>query len=142
MKGWRKPALIALAVAPIGVAVFSFGFMAYSEYAFDEARCPYAEGTTREITDSVSVREDQRRCQDEVEEHRWVILREGAEPLEVGRRRLASTSFADGYRWEAADQEGRVRLEIYNPGMDVRIFREPERESGEQAQEEAEPDTE
>ena len=51
-------------------------FMAQNEAAFDEATCPYQVMETREVAEGVEVREDARRCQADVEEHRWVLLRE------------------------------------------------------------------
>ncbi|MGF1467621.1 MAG: hypothetical protein ACFCGT_15965 [Sandaracinaceae bacterium] len=125
--GWRRPVLIVLATAPIGAIALSLAWMARSEAAFDEASCPYREdGEVREVADGVALREDVRRCVDGVEEHRWVLLREGAEPLAIGRRRLDSARFASPYAWSATlDDDGRVRLVIRNPGMAPRTFREP-----------------
>lgn len=139
--GWKRPLLFVLATAPIGLAVFSFVFMARSELAFDEARCPYREdGAERVIRPGLVVREDVRRCQDGVEEHRWVLMREGRAAQEIGRRRLESRFFAGAYRWTAEEElvvpdggtEGEllVRLRIYNPGLDRRSFREPSADAG------------
>lgn len=124
--GWKRPVLIVLATAPAVVAVGAFVFIVRTELAFDEARCPYVEGEARVLREGLSVREDARECQPGVEEHRWVVLREGEEPREIGRRRLESRYFEDDYAWSAREEEGRVRLEIRNPGQEPRVFRERE----------------
>jgi hypothetical protein len=123
-RGWKRPLLIVLATAPVGVAVFAFAFMVHSEVAFDEDRCPYRTREERSVGDAVSVREEARACSDGVEEHRWVLLRDGDAPLELGRRRLVAELY-QGYTWEAREENGRVRIEIRNPGQDPRVFREP-----------------
>ncbi len=121
--GWKRPILIVLATAPIGIIVFSMLFMGRSELAFDEARCPFEEGELRIVNERVSVREDERTCQEGVEEHRWVLLRDGQEPHEIARRRLDASYFED-YSWSASEEDGNVTIEIRNPGQDPRIFRE------------------
>lgn len=124
-RGWKRPLLIVLATAPLGVIALAFAFMARSEIAFDESRCPYGEdGEVRLVRQGVRVREDVRRCQEGVEEHRWVLLREGEPPVEIGRRRLDRPYFEGDYRWSAVEEDGRVRLEIENPGQPPRVFRE------------------
>ena len=127
---WKRPLLIVLATAPIGLAIFSFVFMARSELAFDESRCPYRNGSTRAIAPGVEVREDSRECEASVQEHRWVLLRAGRPSMEIGRRRLDSRFFGEGYQWLASMENDRVRLEIRNPGMDPRVFREPAPDAG------------
>lgn len=123
-RGWKRPILIVLATAPIGVMLLFFAFMAQNEAAFDERRCPYGEdGEVRRVLEGVNVRHDVRRCQEGVEEHRWVVLRAGESPLEIGRRRLDREYF-EGQTWSVSDEDGRVRLEIQNPGMEMRLFRE------------------
>jgi hypothetical protein len=129
LTGWQKGLLFVVATAPIGFAIYAFVFMAQSEVAFDEASCPYGEPEVREVRSGVSVREDRRTCQEGVEEHRWVLLRTGREPLELGRRRLEARLY-EGYSWAATEPEGRVRVEIHNPGQDPRVFREPAPDAG------------
>jgi len=125
----KKIALIILATAPIGFAIFSFLFMVKSEMAFDEAVCPYAEIETREITSGIRVREDGRTCEPGVVEHRWVLLQDGEEDLAIGQRRLLAELY-EGYSWSARVEEERVRLEILNPGQDPRVFRSPSPDAG------------
>lgn len=129
LAGWKKPLLVVLATAPIALAVLIFVFMARYEAAFDESRCPYEEVEVRQLRAGLSVREDARVCQPGVEEHRWVVLREGYDPLEVALRPLREEDW-EGYSWSAAEEEGRVRVEIRNPGHDPRVFREPPLDSG------------
>ena len=126
---WKRPLLIVLATAPLAVIALSMVLMARSTVAFDEDRCPYQEGQTRSVSEGVSVREDARNCQPGVEERRWVLLREGEEPLELGRRRLSESGF-EGYTWTATEEDERVRIEVQTPGLDPRIFREPSPDAG------------
>jgi hypothetical protein len=118
----RRAVLVTLGVAPAVVAVFVFVFMARSEVAFDEATCPFVNGATRTVAEGVAVREDARRCQPEVEERRWVLLRDGEAPVPIGRRRLGTAMWGEGYAWEATIEEGRVHLLIRNPGQRERRF--------------------
>ena len=128
---WIKRLLFVLAIAPAIGAIVIFALIARSELAHDESRCPYSEAELREITPHKSIREESRLCEPGVEDHRWVLLEDGQEPLELGRRRLASEHWARGYAWTAAerqeegDDERRVRLEIRNVGLEPRVFREP-----------------
>jgi len=120
----KKAILVVLATAPIGFAVFAFLFMVRSEVAFDEATCPFAERETREVAEGVRVREDERTCQDGVEEHRWVVLREGEEERTIGQRRLSADLYAE-YAWTAELRNEQVRIEITDPSQDVpRVFNE------------------
>lgn len=128
--GWKRPILIVIATAPILVAVAAFVFMARTELAFDEASCPFVDGEARGVSEGVSVREDARECRDGVEEHRWVLLREGEAPVEIGRRRLESRYFEGTYAWSATEENGQVRIEIRNPGQEPRSFRERVADAG------------
>ncbi|HJL20203.1 MAG TPA: hypothetical protein RMH99_31340 [Sandaracinaceae bacterium LLY-WYZ-13_1] len=129
LAGWKKALLVVLATAPIGVIAFSLFFMARYESDFDEARCPFEATETRPVRDGLSVREDRRVCQPGIEERRWVVLREGFAPLELGRRPLDEAAY-ESYEWSATEEHGRVRIEIDNPGHDPRVFREPALDSG------------
>ena len=130
MSKLNKAALVIIATAPIGLAIYAFVFMVRSELAFDEAACPYVERETRDVDDGVRVREDERTCQPGVEEHRWVLLREDREALPIGQRRLEAGLY-EGYSWSARMEHGRVRLEIRNPGQDPRVFQGPVPDGGE-----------
>ncbi len=111
MRGWKKAVLVGLAVAPIGFAILAFVFMARSELAFDEATCPFEEREVRDVAPGVRVRDEARTCQPGVEEHRWVVLREGRPELAIGQRRLAAEAWV-GSSWTAVLRDGHVRLEI------------------------------
>lgn len=124
MKGWKKAVLVGLAVAPIGFAILAFVFMARSELAFDEARCPFEEREVRDVAPGIRVRDEARTCQAGVEEHRWVVLREGRPELAIGQRRLAAEAW-DAYSWTAVLRDGHVRLEIRDGTQDhPRVFNE------------------
>ena len=129
MSRLKKAALIVIATAPIGLAIYVLVFMVRSELAFDEAACPYVEREMRDVEDGIRVREDERTCQPGVEEHRWVLLQEGREALPIGQRRLEAALY-EGYSWSARMEQGRVRLEISNPGQDLRIFQGPVPDGG------------
>ena len=98
---WKRPLLILLATAPLLVVGFSFVHMWQYEAAFDESTCPFVEGETREVADGVRVREDARTCQPEVEQHRWVLLRDGREPQPIALRVLGAEDW-NGYTWTAS----------------------------------------
>ena len=124
MAPWMRAILVVLALAPIAFMIYTFVFMAENEAAFDEELCPYEPVETREVTAAISVREDRRVCQPEVEEHRWTLLREGAAEVPLGLRRLDAALYED-YEWTATvNAEGLVHLEIHNGDADVRVFNE------------------
>lgn len=123
-RGLKRPILIVLATAPLGILLLSMFMMARSELAFDEARCPFETGEVRVVSDGVSVREDARTCQEGVEEHRWVLMREGQEPREIARRRLEAAYFEGDYAWSASETDDNVEVEIRNPGQEPRVFHE------------------
>ncbi len=124
MKGWKKAALVALATAPIGFAILSFVFMARSELAFDEATCPFEERELRDVEAGIRVRDEARTCQPGVEEHRWVVLRDGQPDLAIGQRRLSAEMW-EGYSWTAVMRDGHVRLEIHDRSQEqARVFNE------------------
>jgi len=125
----KRAALIAVATAPVFVALFAFGFMIRSELAFDERTCPFEEREVREVAAGVSVREEARVCQPEVEEHRWVLLRDGHPELPVAQRRLDQRFFR-GASWTAAWEDERVTVEIHNPGQPDRVFHGPAPDAG------------
>ena len=129
LAGWKRPLLIVLATAPLLVVAFSFFFMWQYEAAFDESTCPFVEGEIREVADGVRVREDFRTCQAGVEEHRWVLLRDGRAPRPIALRALDAQQW-DGYAWTAGLEGRRVRVEIRNPGHEPRVFREPAADAG------------
>ncbi len=120
----RKAVLVVIATAPIGLAIFSFIFMARSELAFDEATCPFVEREVRQVAEGIRVREEERTCQPGVEEHRWVVLRDGEPDYPIGQRRLSAEIYED-YSWSAELRGTHVRLEIDDGTLEFpRVFNE------------------
>ncbi len=73
-----------------------------TESAFDEARCPFVRVSVRPVAPGVRVADERRQCTPDLVEHRWLALRSGKAPSEVGRRRLSPAPFAPGaYTWTA-----------------------------------------
>ncbi|MFK7989156.1 MAG: hypothetical protein AB8I08_24265 [Sandaracinaceae bacterium] len=128
---WRTPVLVVIATAPIAII---FGIFLYGnryQSAFDEQTCPFEELSVQDVQARIQVREERRICQPDVEEHRWVLLREGRGALELGRRPLGLDAWTDGYHWETRVVNDRVRVLIHNVGQDEpRIFQEPSPEAG------------
>lgn len=147
LTGWKRVVAIIVATAPIGIALFSFAFMARSERAFDESRCPYELVELREVEPEareeeeeseaeeaelppIFVREDAHTCEEGVEEHRWVLIREGEPEVPMGLRRLEAHLY-EGYSWTASIEGGRVGISISNPGQEhPRVFREAAPDAG------------
>ena len=119
------PVAVFFGALPAVFAVFIFGFIVRYGWAHDEDRCPFHEVETRSIDGSVSVREDARRCLEEVEEHRWSVVRDGGEPLDLGRYPLEAELVEVGFPWEARLEEGRVVVDVVNEGRGTFTLREP-----------------
>jgi hypothetical protein len=109
------------AVMPIGI----LGFVLVTEFAYDEARCPFREVARVTVAPGVAVVEDGRSCAGDVEERRWTLRRAGQARV-LGMRRLDREAFAPGgYRWNAVVSEaGEVRVVVHNPGYGEVLFRE------------------
>lgn len=118
------PALVLIAILPALLAIGVFIFVARYEIAHDDARCPFQEVRSAQVA-GATVREDSRRCLDDVEEHRWVVLREGFAETEIGRYPLEAAHFDEGFPWEVRAEEGRAVVAVTNPGRGEMIFREP-----------------
>lgn len=105
--------------------VLILGFIFITELAHDEARCPYVRGESRAVTSEIAVREDQRNCLWDVEDHRFSVVRAGAEQV-LGRRRFRAEAFsAENYSWSAKlDGKDQVHVYIKNEGHDDATFRE------------------
>lgn len=105
--------------------VLILGFIFVTELAHDEARCPYERGESRALAPEVAVREDQRNCLWDVEDHRFSVVRAGAEQV-LGRRRFRAEAFAPGnYNWSATlDAKDQVHVYIKNEGHADATFRE------------------
>jgi hypothetical protein len=118
---WARYLLLPGLFGPL----FVLGFIFINELAHDEARCPYVVGETRALSASVSVREDSRNCLWDVEDHRFSVIRDGAESV-LGRRRFRADAFAQGhYTWTAElDAKDQVHVLVKNEGHGDGQFRE------------------
>lgn len=123
---WVK-IIVVLGALPGVLALFIMFFIARYSILHDEDRCPYAHVETRDVGDGVRVREESRRCMDEVEEHRWLVERGTAEPLELGRYPLEAAQIPEGFPWTATLDEQRVVITITNQGRGEIVLREPRR---------------
>lgn len=121
------PFAVFFGALPAVLALFIFGFIVRYGWAHDEDRCPWHDVETRALDGDVSVREDARRCLDEVEEHRWLVLRDGEEPLDLGRYPLEAALIETGFPWTAHVEDGRVVIDVTNEGRGTFTLREPER---------------
>ncbi|MCS6856858.1 MAG: hypothetical protein NZM37_04020 [Sandaracinaceae bacterium] len=113
---WYLPVIVVLGAAPALGALFVFGFIVRYSLAHDEKRCPFELLERREVAQGVWLREEKRRCLEDVEEHRWVVEREGKNRVELGRYPLLLANAAHGFRWEARIDGGNVVVEIDNQG--------------------------
>jgi hypothetical protein len=101
------------------------GFIFVTELAHDEARCPFERGESRTLAPEIAVREDHRNCLWDVEDHRFSVVRAGAEQV-LGHRRFRAEAFAQGnYNWSAKlDAKDQVHVYIKNDGHEDATFRE------------------
>jgi len=109
------------AIAPIAI----FAFILFTETAHDEANCPFAELTRRTAGEGVEVIEESRRCIDDVEERRFVVVRNGQRQA-IGERRFAPALFApDVYSWEIkVSEQGETHVRVAQKGHGAVVFRE------------------
>jgi len=105
--------------APIVVVfVMIMYFVIQTELAHDDADCPFDRVETRALDDGTLVHEESRRCQDEVEEHRWLLDR-GGEASELGRRRLPTDRYAAGeWSWSLERGDRGVHVRVQNDGVE------------------------
>lgn len=117
---------IALVVPSVVLFVGVSLFVAITEYAHDESRCPFERVGERTLVDgTIVVQEDRRSCVEGVEERRWIVRRPDRGPREVARRRLSSDFFEPSrYRWRAALEDDWVHIRIENDGVSPAVFRE------------------
>jgi len=108
-------------IAPVVI----FGFILFTERAHDEERCPFRELSRRTASEQVEVIEQARRCIDDVEERRFVVVR-GGERRVLGERRFAPALFMpDIYAWEIkVSDEGETHVRVTQKGHGEVIFRE------------------
>jgi hypothetical protein len=118
--------LVVIGTLPAVVAIGILAFVARLGIASDESRCPFHEVETREVAPGISIREESRRCIEEIEEHRWLSVREGESPLELGRFPLEAAQIDDGFPWSARIDEGRAVVTVTNVDRGDLVFREPD----------------
>jgi hypothetical protein len=101
------------------------GFVFVSELAHDEARCAYQRVSARQLSASIAVREDRRRCLWDAEERRFTVVR-GEHERVLGRRRFRVEAFTPGhYHWDAeVGADDQVRVSVHNEGHSDAAFRE------------------
>jgi hypothetical protein len=116
--------MVVVGAAPAVFALFIFVFVVRYSVAHDEESCPYVLGEPREVASGVRVREDSRSCMDDVRDHRWVVLREGAADRSLGNLPLMGEDAR--FEWEARIEEERVVIDVVVPGRGELSFREPE----------------
>lgn len=125
----RTPVWLVLVVivgaAPAVFALYILFFIARYSILHDERRCPYEHVETREVAAGVRVREERRRCIEEVEEHRWLVVRGTAPADELGRYPLEAELIPRGFPWRAELEEGRVVVTVMNEGRGELVLREP-----------------
>jgi hypothetical protein len=117
---WYLPIIVVLGAAPAVFSLYILYFITNYSMAHDEERCPYAHVETRDVAAGVRVREESRRCIDEVEEHRWLVERGTAPQIE------------QGFPWQARIEEARVVITIENQGRGEIVLREPRPSDGPQ----------
>ncbi|MFO0713703.1 MAG: hypothetical protein U0353_27870 [Sandaracinus sp.] len=122
---WWLPIVVVVGAAPAVFAIYILYFITSYSMAHDERRCPYSHVETRPVGDGVRVREESRRCIDEVEEHRWLVERGTAPPNELGRYPLEAEQISEGFPWTATIEDARVVITIQNQGRGEIVLREP-----------------
>ncbi len=127
---WWLPIIVILGALPAVFAILIFIFILRFGWAHDETRCPFHHVETREIDAHASVVEDARRCIDEVEEHRWSVVRDRAAPLELGRMPLERERIDEGFPWAARIEDGRVVIDVTNEPDGLFTLREPGVDAG------------
>lgn len=109
------------ALAPIVI----FGFILLTEAAHDEDKCPFRELSRRPGAAGAEVIEEARQCIDDVEERRFVMLRDG-ERYVLGQRRFAPDLFSpEIYAWEVkVSEQGETHVRVTQKGHGEVVFRE------------------
>ncbi|MBN8615810.1 MAG: hypothetical protein J0L92_34775 [Deltaproteobacteria bacterium] len=122
---WWLPIIVVLGAAPAIFSLYILYFISRYSIAHDEERCPYVHVETRDVSAGVRVREESRRCIDEVEEHRWLVQRGTEPPMELGRYPLEAAQIEDGFPWTATLDDARVVITVQNQGRGEIVLREP-----------------
>lgn len=122
---WWLPILVVLGALPAVFAIAIFIFVMRTGCAHDEGRCPFHDHERRQLDAHAAVLEQSRRCIEQVEEHRWLIVRDDAPPLELGRMPLEQERISEGFPWTARIEDGRVIIDVTNEPRGLFILREP-----------------
>jgi hypothetical protein len=120
---WWLPIVVFVGALPAVFAILIFVFLMRSGCAHDESRCPFHDVETRVIDTRTSVREQARQCVSDIEEHRWEVVRDGAEPLELGR--LPHERLGQPIPWTARIEDARVIIDVTNEPRGELTLREP-----------------
>ena len=116
---------IVMSVSSGALVVAAFVLTWRTEAAFDESRCPWRAGETKDVAPEVHVRDDARTCLSDLAEHRFIVTRRGQAPLEIGRRRLGTARWAPGvWSWEPTLADGHVHVRVVNPGAGPVTYKE------------------
>jgi hypothetical protein len=127
---WWLPIAVFFGALPAILAIAIFGWVIRTGLAHDESRCPFGDVTTRELDAHASVLEQSRRCVEEVEEHRWMLVRDHGSPVELGRMPLERSRIAEGFPWEARIEDDRVVIDVTNEPRGIFTLREPFEDGG------------
>ncbi len=122
---WWLPIMVVIGAMPAVFALGIFAFVMRTGCAHDESRCPFHDVETRQLDGHASVLEQSRRCIEEVEEHRWLVIRDGGRPLELGRMPLESERLSEGFPWTARIENSHVIIDVTNLPDGLFTLREP-----------------
>ena len=122
----RPKLAVAILLPGALLLVVALLFVARSEWAHSEERCPFQIEERRSAPDGGVVFEEVRSCEDGVEERRWRVVNSEGEERVFGVRRLPGQMFGpDAYRWESGWEDGGLTITVENEGAETRTFREP-----------------
>lgn len=122
---WWLPIAVFFGALPAVLAIGIFVWVIRTGLAHEESRCPFHDVETRPLDAHASVLEQSRRCIDDVEEHRWMVVRDEGTPMELGRMPLENERIAEGFPWEARIEDDRVVIDVTNEPRGVFTLREP-----------------
>ena len=120
---WWVRIMVVIGALPAVFAILIFAFVMRSGCAHEESRCPFRDVETRVLDERASVIEQGRRCMQDVEEYRWVIVRDHGAPMELGR--MPQERLGERFPWEARLEDGRVIIDVTNEPRGIFTLREP-----------------
>lgn len=119
---------IAFSLLSVASVVVVGVLVTRTEMAFDEAHCRFTRVSVRDVAPKLRVADERRQCTPALVEHRWLALRPGKPPNEVGRRRLASPLFTPtSYTWSATPTPSglvQIHLLFTNPTTRPSLYEE------------------